>query len=476
MDQAQPLVNLLELTYEELEELNLQAREVKDPIVAKEEYVSYLESQTGIKNVTVCFTDLEGKFHTIDYNKKFILKSLDNLTFDGSSIRGFSAQYDSDLKLVIDWTSITFLPSDIFGAGKVLVFANVFSRDLMPYESDFRNLLIEYAVKMKQESGTEAFMATELEGYLVEGLDAEKHYVSTNGFDFVAHGGYYHSLPTDSVREFIDRVTLALEAMGFRNEKAHPEVGPSQFEIDYSYTDVVRACDQVQLYKLLCRQIACDMGMTCTFLPKPIVGVNGNGMHTNFSLAKNGKNSFYDKNGKDHLSKDGWQFTYNLLDKASELCLIYNSSVNAYRRLDPHFEAPNEIKVTANDRGSLVRLPFGNEKTTRIEIRAVSPDTNPYLALYAFIRTGLENKVAVPRSTPVGPAKLLPSTINEAIDIFKASDYVGTIIGDNNKTKFLDLKKSVAERSSSVLIEGTVDEAEVLYHHEITNQYLWNQM
>jgi glutamine synthetase len=129
MDQAQPLVNLLELTYEELEELNLQAREVKDPIVAKEEYVSYLESQTGIKNVTVCFTDLEGKFHTIDYNKKFILKSLDNLTFDGSSIRGFSAQYDSDLKLVIDWTSITFLPSDIFGAGKVLVFANVFSRN-----------------------------------------------------------------------------------------------------------------------------------------------------------------------------------------------------------------------------------------------------------------------------------------------------------------------------------------------------------
>lgn len=476
MDQGRPLVNLLELTYEELEELNLQAREVKDPDEAKDQYVSYLESQEGIKNVTVCFTDLEGRFHTIDYNKKFILHSLNNLTFDGSSIRGFSAQNDSDLKLVLDWTSITFLPSDVFGAGKVLVFANVFSRDLSSYESDFRNLLFEYADKLKRESQVEAFMATELEGYLVEGLDAEKHYVSASGFDFVAHGGYYHSLPTDSVREFIDRVTLALEAMGFRNEKAHPEVGPSQFEIDYSYTDVVRACDQVQLYKLLCRQVACDMGMTCTFLPKPIVGVNGNGMHTNFSLAKNGKNSFYDKNGKDRLSKDGWQFTYNFLDKASELCLIYNSSVNAYRRLDPHFEAPNEIKVTANDRGSLVRLPFGNEKTTRIEIRAVSPDTNPYLALYAIMRTGLENKVPVPRTTPQGPTKLLPSTINEAVEIFERSAFITGIIGENNKAKFLELKKTVAERSSSSLAEGRVDDSEVLYHHEITNQFLWNQM
>ncbi|MEK7855495.1 MAG: glutamine synthetase, partial [Acidobacteriota bacterium] len=213
----------------------------------------------------------------------------------------------------------------------------------------------------------------------------------------------------------------------FRNEKDHPEVAPSQFEFNFSYTDVVRACDQVLLYKLVCRQIAHSMGMTATFLPKPIQGLNGNGMHTNFSLAKNGKNVFYNKKGKDGLSELAWGFIDKLLNRASEISLVLNSSVNAYRRLDPNFEAPNQIKVSANDRGSMIRVPLGNERTARIEIRSVAPDANPYLLLFTILRTGLEDQPPQNNSDKRQRLRFLPGNINDAIRLFRASEFTTTI-------------------------------------------------
>src|SRR5258706_16263435 len=180
--------------------------------------------------------------------------------------------------------------------------------------------------------------------------------------------------------------------MGFKNEKDHPEVAPSQFEMNFSYAEVVRAADNVQLYKLICRQVARNLGMTATFLPKPFMGINGSGMHTNFSLSKNGKNIFYDAKGQDGLSKLAWDFLLRILNHAPEICLVLNSSVNSYRRLDPHFEAPNQIKVSAIDRGSMIRIPVGNERTSRIEIRSVAPDANPYLVLFTILKVGMEGK------------------------------------------------------------------------------------
>jgi glutamine synthetase len=182
--------------------------------------------------------------------------------------------------------------------------------------------------------------ATEIEGFLIEGVNAEQRYTETEGFTLISMGGYYHSLPLDSLRQFIDRAAEAQRAMGFRNEKDHPEVAPSQFEMNFSYSDALRACDKIQLYKLVCRQVARSMGMTATFLPKPLMGINGSGMHTNFSLSKNGKNIFHDLKGQDGLSKIGWEFINRILNHAPEICLILNPSVNAYRRLDPAFEAP----------------------------------------------------------------------------------------------------------------------------------------
>lgn len=468
--------NFLELPYEELEELNLKAKEKRktaSPQILEQEYRAYLLKEKRIKAITLCFTDIEGRFHMLDYDKKYLLESSDNLTFDGSSIRGFTVQSESDLRLKIDWGSFMYLPSDLFGPGKVIMFANILNRERDQYESDFRGMLQNLTGELKKKEGLIANASVEIEGFVVQGTNAEQEFSEDNGFKLISSGGYYHSLPMDDLRKFIDACAEAQRAMGFNNEKDHPEVAPSQFEMNFSYTDVVRTCDQIQLYKLVCRQVANKMGMTATFLPKPVMGINGSGMHTNFSLSKNGKNIFYDKKGNDSLSPVAWEYISRLLNHASEMCLIINPSVNAYRRLDPHFEAPNQIKVSPIDRGSMIRIPVGNEKTARIEVRSVAPDANPYLWLYTLIKTGLEGKNLTKDKDKRDRMRFLPGTISDAIKIFKASDFITNILGKTNKEKYVFFKEQAADRSPKEL--GTrVKNSEVLFHHEVTNQALWN--
>src|SRR5690606_1796440 len=169
----------------------------------------------------------------------------------------------------------------------------------------------------------------------------------------------------------------------------YPEVAPSQFEINYSYADALIAANQIQLYKLVARQVAYLNNYTASFLPKPIAGVNGNGMHTNISLSKNRENLFYNANGKDKISDTNRCFIDSILSNARDICLVLNSSVNSYRRLDPSYEAPNEIKASAIDRGSMIRIPLGNARSARVEVRSVAPDANPYLVMSTLIKTGL---------------------------------------------------------------------------------------
>ena len=284
------LRNYLSLSYGELEELNLSAKESRKNRVSidkiREERLKYLTDEKRIKAVTVLFSDLEGRLHMLDYDKKFLIKSWDNLTFDGSSIRGFTAQRESDLRLGIDWASFYWAPADFFGAGKVLVFGEVIDKDGTPYAADLRGVLKAFADDKFTKDGYTLNAANEIEGFLFQGVDAEQHLSQTQRFDYVNTGGYYHSLPGDPLRTFIDTAAEVQRAMGFENEKDHPEVAPSQFEINYGYGEAVGAADQIQLYKLICRQVATKMGMTACFLPKPVVGVNGSGMHTNVSISK----------------------------------------------------------------------------------------------------------------------------------------------------------------------------------------------
>lgn len=470
------LKNFLEIPYEQLEEMNLKAKEKQqtvDPAELEKEYRLYLQKEKRLKAVTLCFTDIEGRFHMLDYDKKYLLEGAANLTFDGSSIRGFTALHESDLRLDIDWGSIVFLPSDVFGGGKVVMFASVLNRDRSPYQSDFRGQLKLYTQKLQEKEGIKAHTATEIEGFVVEGVGSEQNFDEDIGFKLISTGGYYHSLPLDILRKFIDASAEAQRAMGFSNEKDHPEVAPSQFELNFGYTEVVRACDQIQLYKLICRQVADNMGMTATFLPKPIAGINGSGMHVNFSLAKAGKNIFYQKNGQEGLSEIAWEFILKILNHAPEISLILNPSVNAYRRLDPHFEAPNQIKVSPVDRGSMIRIPAGNEKTARIEIRSVAPDANPYLALLSIIKTGFEGQKLKKSRDTRERVRFLPGTIYDAIRLFKASDFIGKILGEENKEKYLSFKQAVADRSPKELGKK-IKTSEIIYHHEVTNQVLWN--
>lgn len=467
--------NFLEIPYDKLEELNLQAKAKRDSVSLaeqEEEYRRYLEEERAVKAVTLCFSDIEGRFHMLDYDKKFLLDSADNLTFDGSSIRGFTAQSESDLRLQIDWSSFLWLPADVFGSGKVIMFANILNRDGTQYASDFRGLLQQYLSKLKKDEGLTAFASAEIEGFLMAGMHAEQSFDEKTGFELVTTGGYFHSLPMGPLRKFIDASAEAHRAMGFANEKDHPEVAPSQFEMNFSYTQALRAADLIQLYKLVCRQVANSMGMTATFLPKPMMGVNGNGMHTNFSLAKNGKNVFYDKNGTDSLSPLAWSFISKVLNHAPEMCLVLNSSVNAYRRLDPHFEAPNQIKVSAIDRGSMIRIPIGNQKTARIEVRSVAPDANPYLVLYTLIQTGLNGQKQT--SSTKKEAHFLPGNIGEALALFSGSAFMKKILGEENVAKYASFKQVVADRSPRDL--GTlIKTSEIIYHHEVSNQELWNR-
>lgn len=470
------LRTFLEIPYDTLEEMNLKAKkqaETETPAVLETEYRTYLQKEKRIKAVTLCFTDIEGRFHMLDYDKKFLLGSAENLTFDGSSIRGFSKLAESDLRLNIDWGSIMWLPSDVFGSGKVLLFANIFDKSRKAYESDFRGLLQLYMKDLAKKQGIVPYAAAEIEGFLVEGINAEQTYTQETGFNLISTGGYYHSLPLDQIRTFIDRSAEAQRAMGFQNEKDHPEVAPSQFEMNFSYANALRACDQILLYKLVCRQVANNLGMTASFLPKPIAGINGSGMHTNFSLGKAGKNIFHDPKGKEGMSPLAWDFIAKILNHAPEMCLVLNSSVNAYRRLDPNFEAPNQIKVSPMDRGSMIRIPVGNEKTARIEIRSVAPDANPYLVLYTIIRTGLEGKKLVRDTDKRERMRFLPGNINDAIKLFKSSDFMSKILTETNKEKYVAHKQAAADRSPKEL--GTlVKTSEIVYHHEVTNQVLWN--
>ena len=470
------LRNFLALPYDELEELNLKAKKQRldrvTPQKVQEERLKYLTDEKRIKAVTVLFSDLEGRLHMLDYDKKFLIKSWDNLTFDGSSIRGFTAQRESDLRLAMDWGAFYWAPADVFGSGKILVFGQVIDKDGTPYSADIRGLLKGYADDLHEKKGYTLNAANEIEGFLFRGSDAERRYYETLKFEYVNTGGYYHSLPGDPLRTFIDTTAEVQRAMGFQNEKDHPEVAPSQFEINYSYGEVVAAADQIQLYKLICRQVATNMGLTACFLPKPVVGVNGSGMHTNVSVSKTGKNLFWDPKGEEKLSKLGWEFLDRILTHGNDICLIFNSSVNAYRRLDPHFEAPNQLRASPVDRGAMVRIPIGNERSMRTEVRAVAPDANPYMVMYSIFKTGLDGETAKIKNLREAQ-RYLPDNIYTAIDNFEKADWTTKLFGAEVKGRYAELKRASADRCPRQL--GTVVKApEVQFHHEVYNQFLWN--
>ncbi len=467
----------LELSYEELNERNLK---IKHGEIKEDEIKIMLKNEKRVKAVTVCFSDMEGHLHTLDYNKEHFLESSDSLTFDGSSIRGFTHQQSSDLRLVPDWSSLRYTPADVFGSGKVIMFANVHDQDDSPYIGDFRSNLKLVLDELRNEHELTVNVAPEIEGFLFNGQNAEQNFSESEGFELASKGGYFHTLPQDRLRIFIDRLAEATWAMGFENEKDHGEVAPSQFELAYKFTEALYSADQTQIYKLMARQIAKSMGLTASFLPKPVPGINGSGMHMNISMNKKGENVFYDEKGEWGLSDQAHNFANGILTYATDICLGLNSSVNSYRRLDPNFEAPNEIKVSPSDRSSMIRVPLANGKSSRIEVRTVAPDANPYLALFLIVRAGMkamfgdEEAKTEYKKIRDEESKKLPDNIVRAIKAFRRSQFIAEVMSEENRDKYADLKREVAERSP-LQMGKTVKRWEVLGHHEVGNQWLEGQ-
>jgi glutamine synthetase len=203
-----------------------------------------------------------------------------------------------------------------------------------------------------------------------------------------------------------------------------------------------------------------------------VVGVNGSGMHTNVSVSQGKTNLFWDEKGEEQLSKFGWDFLDRVLTRALDLCLIFNSSVNAYRRLDPHFEAPNQIRASATDRGAMIRIPIGNHRSMRTEVRAVAPDANPYLSMYSIFKTGIDGEISTQKGLREGGG-YLPDNIYKAIADFRNSDWIAKILGADVQGRYADLKEASADRCPK-LLGSIVKGSEVQFHHGVYNQSLWN--
>ena len=356
--------NFLALSYDELEDMNLAAkadRLNRVPIdKIREKRLKYLTDEKRIKAVTVLFTDLEGRLHLLDYDKKFLLGAYENLTFDGSSIRGFTAQKESDLRLGIDWSAFYWVPADVFGNGKVLVFGNVIDKDGTPYSGDLRGVLKSYSEKLFKEKNYTLNAATEIEGFLFAGKDAERKLPRDRQIRVHQHRRLLSRAAARSAAPVHRHCGRSAARHGLP-EREGPSRGGAQPVRDQLW--LCRSCGRGRPDPALQAALPpdCQQHGLHGMLPAQAGRRRERQRHAHQRLGLKGKtNLFWDEKGEEKLSKFGWDFLDRILSHALDLCLIFNSSVNAYRRLDPHFEAPNQIRASAVDRGAMIRVPIGN--------------------------------------------------------------------------------------------------------------------
>ena len=353
---------------------------------AKEENVRYLRLQ---------FTDILGTIKNVEVPVSQLEKVLDNeMMFDGSSIEGFVRIEESDMYLYPDLDTWVIFPWTA-GQGKVArLICDVYTTDGEPFAGDPRTNLKRILKEMEDLGYTDFNLGPEPEFFLFKLDEKGEPTLELND-----NGGYFDLAPTDLGENCRRDIVLELEDMGFDIEASHHEVAPGQHEIDFKYADAISACDNIQTFKLVVKTIARKHNLHATFMPKPLFGVNGSGMHFNVSLFKGKENAFFDPNGKDQLTEDAYHFTAGILNNARGFTAVCNPLVNSYKRLVPGYEAPCYIAWSGKNRSPLVRVPTSRGLSTRIEVRSVDPAANPYMALAAILQAGLDgikNKTKVP--------------------------------------------------------------------------------
>jgi len=415
------------------------------------EYVLKKAADNGIKFIRLWFTDVQGFLKSFAITVEELENALgEGMGFDGSSIEGFSRIEESDVIAMPDPSTFQILPWSPQEHGVARMFCDILEPDGTHFEGDPRWVL-KRILKKAKDMGYTFYVGPELEFF---------YFKSDEGLPEILDKGGYFDLTTLDVASGLRRDTvLYLESMGIGVEYSHHEVAPSQHEIDLRYTDALTMADNAMTYRLLVKEVATKHGVYATFMPKPIFGVNGSGMHTHQSLFKGDRNLFYDPNDKDHLSKEGRAYIAGILKHSKEIVAVTNQWVNSYKRLVPGYEAPVYISWARRNRSTLVRVPVykpGKETSTRIEFRCPDPACNPYLAFSVMLAAGLEginNNYPLPepieenifemdekRREEAG-IETLPNNLFEAVKFMEESKLMKETLGEHIFYKFIDNKK-----------------------------------
>jgi glutamine synthetase len=417
---------------------------------SKEEILKMVKDN-DVEFIRLWFTDLNGILKSFAIGKEELENALTNgMGFDGSSITGFQAIEESDMIAMPDPNTFAILPWRPQEKAVARMICDIMQPGGKPYEGDPRYVLKRVLAKMKKMGFDHFYVGPELEYFYFKSSDAT---------EILDEGGYFDLTPLDMASNLRRDTIFAMKKLGIRVEYSHHEVAPSQHEIDMRYDDALKMADNMVTYRLTVKEIASANGVYATFMPKPIFGQNGSGMHCHQSLFKGKNNAFYDAKDKYHLSKEGKAFIAGILKHAPEIISILAPWVNSYKRLVPGYEAPVYIAWSRRNRSALVRVPMyqpGKEVATRMELRCPDPSGNPYLQLAVMLSAGLkgieeEYKLGDPMELNLyhltdeeraeRGIKSLPASLGEAILIAEKSELLRETLGDHCFERFIELKK-----------------------------------
>ncbi|RAI82747.1 type I glutamate--ammonia ligase [Macrococcoides goetzii] len=417
----------------------------------KEDIKRFAEEQ-NVRYLRLQFTDILGAIKNVEIPISQLDKALDNeMMFDGSSIEGFVRIEESDMKLYPDLDTWVIFPwtSD---KGKVArLICDIYKPDGTPFAGDPRSNLKRVLQEMNDLGFSDFNLGPEPEFFLFKLDEKGEPTLELND-----QGGYFDLAPTDLGENCRRDIVLELEDMGFDIEASHHEVAPGQHEIDFKYADAITACDNIQTFKLVVKTIARKHNLHATFMPKPLFGLSGSGMHFNVSLFKGPKeNAFFDESGDMQLSDDARHFIAGIMKHARGFTAVCNPLVNSYKRLVPGYEAPVYVAWSGQNRSPLIRIPSSRGLSTRVEVRSVDPAANPYMALAVILQAGLDgikNKLEAPAPVDQNIYEMnreereavgiedLPSTLYTAIKAMREDGLMKEALGEHIYRQFVRSK------------------------------------